>query len=526
MCSVVAYYAIIVMTCQLSVTFHFLTHVLLFVVVKFLQTEEDDNIYYEVALAKWLVQVDENMIGTILWPDSDALAGKLVRTEASADETWQQLEVEVKRYYETYIDARNAAKGFETYASAYESDSVGQMGRGKRRRRLKNPLSSSGDSSDSDTKKRKQDKSRSKIPVAPFPPPLPASSSSQKKSLNIVSKKNITPLTVVSNKKQSKTATPSSSTTGIKQHKFLDKIINLRQQAANKAQQRKEAMCLRNISHKLPVGKKAVDSTSSELPAKASGTCRSESQSSSIVSSLKSHSVEKSSPSNEMSRDIQPLLSQSDKTDTTRSSTNDCIRQTPPRDDEFNEDRSEIDNESDKVSLASSQTVLTSQLNTGLEASVAELKLKVDNMRAKLDLVLINQCKLNRFVLPEEKIFCKPPNIPALPLETIEQVKRFEKFLSIDVQLADTCYYLKSLPLGNDEARAVSKLMSNLMSNSLAQQYNFDGHGTKLAFKSTKLWELVQGTLLLKFEESDLSEALKSLRSWLRNAKGRMKPAH
>lgn len=29
------------------------------------------------------------------------------------------------------------------------------------------------------------------------------------------------------------------------------------------------------------------------------------------------------------------------------------------------------------------------------------------------------------------------------------------------------------------------------------------------------------GTLLLKFEESDLSEALKSLRSWLRNAKGR-----
>ncbi|XP_071644419.1 uncharacterized protein [Temnothorax longispinosus] len=88
------------------------------------------------------------------------------------------------------------------------------------------------------------------------------------------------------------------------------------------------------------------------------------------------------------------------------------------------------------------------------------------------------------------------------------------------------CYYLKSLLLGNDEARAVSKLMSNLMSNSLAQEYNFDGHGTKLAFKSTKLWELVQGTLLLKFEESDLSEALKSLRSWLRNAKGRMKPAH
>jgi hypothetical protein len=31
------------------------------------------------------------------------------------------------------------------------------------------------------------------------------------------------------------------------------------------------------------------------------------------------------------------------------------------------------------------------------------------------------------------------------------------------------------------------------MSNSLAEQFNFDGHGEKLALKSTKLWELVQG---------------------------------
>ncbi|XP_039314760.1 uncharacterized protein LOC105206606 [Solenopsis invicta] len=89
------------------------------------------------------------------------------------------------------------------------------------------------------------------------------------------------------------------------------------------------------------------------------------------------------------------------------------------------------------------------------------------------------------------------------------------------IQLADTCYYLKSFSLGNDEARAVPKLMSNHMINSLAQEFNFDGHGAKFAFKSTKLWELVQGSLLLKFEESDLSEALKSLRLWLRNVKGR-----
>lgn len=69
------------------------------IVVKFLSTGEDDDVYYEVALAKWIVQIDENMIGQILWPQNDAIAGKLVRSEARADETRQQLEVEVKRYY-------------------------------------------------------------------------------------------------------------------------------------------------------------------------------------------------------------------------------------------------------------------------------------------------------------------------------------------------------------------------------------------------------------------------------------------
>jgi len=63
---------------------------------------------------------------------------------------------------------------------------------------------------------------------------------------------------------------------------------------------------------------------------------------------------------------------------------------------------------------------------------------KVDNIRAKLDMILINQSKMNRILLPEEKIISKPPNLPALPLDTIEQVQIFEKFLSNDVHLSDT----------------------------------------------------------------------------------------
>ncbi|XP_067206980.1 uncharacterized protein [Linepithema humile] len=278
-----------------------------FIVVKFLPTAEDDNVYYEVALAKWLVQIDKNMIGKILWPKNNSIAGKLVRSEARADETWQQLEVEVKRYYETYIAARNAARGFEQFASAYESDSGCQMGRGMRRKRFINPFSSDDDSSSSDrSKKCKQDKSKSKIPAAPLPPPF-AANSSPRKSLNIALKENINPLIVVSNKKQGKTVT-APTTASVKQNKLLHKIINLRQQAADKAQQRKKAMSLENI-YKLPVKMKVVHSTLCSEPLEqnfeTNESCKSDSQSSSIVSSLNMQLIEESSLGNEMFNDTQ-----------------------------------------------------------------------------------------------------------------------------------------------------------------------------------------------------------------------------
>ncbi|XP_071581230.1 uncharacterized protein [Temnothorax nylanderi] len=285
-----------------------------FIVAKFLPTSEDDNVYYEVALAKWLVRINEEMKGILLWPNNDAVAGKLVRSEAKADETWRQLEVEVKRYYETYIAARNAAKGFEEFASAYESDSNSKMGRGMRRKRIMKLSSSDDDLSDSDVKKsRKQNKS--KIAAAPLPPPPPPAGSSRTKSLSCASKENIPIIKVISNKKQRKEVTSSASTTAIikhqpqQKHPLLDKIVNLRQQAADKAQQRKQAMCLENIQ-KVSMKRKATNSTlCSELPMKVSetdGSSRSETHSTPIL--LNSQS-EKSY--NSESNDIQSILPQS-----------------------------------------------------------------------------------------------------------------------------------------------------------------------------------------------------------------------
>jgi hypothetical protein len=74
----------------------------------------------------------------------------------------------------------------------------------------------------------------------------------------------------------------------------------------------------------------------------------------------------------------------------------------------------------------------------GLYEFLRKLDQKVDNVRAKLDVILINQYKINRILMPEEKVLCKPSNMPALPLDTTEKITMFEKFLSNDVNFSDT----------------------------------------------------------------------------------------
>ncbi|XP_039314569.1 uncharacterized protein LOC105204903 isoform X2 [Solenopsis invicta] len=124
----------------------------------------------------------------------------------------------------------------------------------------------------------------------------------------------------------------------------------------------------------------------------------------------------------------------------------------------------------------------------------------------------------------EQAVINRPPNLPPLPLNDIKRLEEFEKFISKDVNLSAACYYFKTLVLENEEKTAVSKLMTKLMTNSLAIHFNFDGQNPqntlkiKRSFKQLKLWELVQGVILIKFPNSDLSETLTTVRNWLRNA--------
>lgn len=65
------------------------------------QKNENDNedIEYEIGLAKWLFDIDEEMRGFTYWPPSDQDVGTLIRKEKPVDHSWLKYSVEVLRYY-------------------------------------------------------------------------------------------------------------------------------------------------------------------------------------------------------------------------------------------------------------------------------------------------------------------------------------------------------------------------------------------------------------------------------------------
>ncbi|XP_024870579.1 uncharacterized protein LOC112453838 isoform X1 [Temnothorax curvispinosus] len=392
-----------------------------FMVVKFLSTDNDEDEYYEVAPSKWLQDLDENMIGSILWPGDDSTAGTLVRTQVNAQSNWSIHTVEVKRYYDTYFHARKGLTGIIEYASAYETDTEKEMGRGKRKKKMK-PITSS-DESDNDQHLENQFKK--KKPSIPSPPAIHVPEAS--------------------------TSVDKTSSHKCKRYVIEDSSII------------KESKVARHLDEpRVPLIRVRTPSTINKGEVSGSKT--------------------KHIPRHERSP-----LSSKEKLD-------------PP-----------ICNSSNFFSADFHERFI-------------RLEEKLEDISSKLDVIIMNQENLNRSLLPEKSVINRPSNLPSLPLSDIKSLEEFEKFLSKDVNLSAACYYLKSLPLGNNEKTATSKLMTQLMTNSLAVHFNFEGHNPqkamkiKRSFKQLKLWELFQGVMLLKFPNSDLSEALNAIRNWLRNA--------
>jgi hypothetical protein len=66
----------------------------------------------------------------------------------------------------------------------------------------------------------------------------------------------------------------------------------------------------------------------------------------------------------------------------------------------------------------------------------------MDEISSKLDVSIINQTKLMTFLLPHEKKINRPYNLPALPLQSINDLRKFEKYLREPGNMSATVNYI------------------------------------------------------------------------------------
>ncbi|XP_036141254.1 uncharacterized protein LOC105829668 isoform X2 [Monomorium pharaonis] len=566
------------------------------------------------------------MIGNILWPGDNSAAGMLVRTQANAQSNWSTYIVEVKRYYDTYFNARKGLTGIMEYASAYETDTGKEMRKGKRKKKVKQ-ISSSSDESDQCI----ENQSKKKKSSIPSPPAIhvPEASISLNKISGQKCKKYI--IQNSSNVKELKVAKHLGKPSENNREKLLEKIINERKKAMKNTEEKNKAMLLsasskvlqsssqkqskselgtsfsghymkssctfknvkspeKTLSNNLrelnnnaktktkEMVKSFKNSTSSAVSSQTS-LCASEDEFTLllsekeplIVSPSKVSNISKQSDDSPRSLQESPLLNMELKKKCKQINP---LFQSPVKVDTLvpaQEERSPLSskenlyppvrnllnlsadaNESvEKNDIPKNPSILSRPYLRNKRLKQCRLNIKADrvngwdcwecrnyynnlllskeelqkrknqcsrhrhkhkrpntpednerfikfeknleNISSKLDVVIMNQANLNRSLLPKQAVINRPSNLPSLPLSNMKSLKEFEKFLSQDVNLSAACYYLKSLALGTNEKIATSKLMTKLMTNSLAIHFNFDGHNSqnttkiKRPFKELKL---------------------------------------
>lgn len=72
------------------------------------------------------------------------------------------------------------------------------------------------------------------------------------------------------------------------------------------------------------------------------------------------------------------------------------------------------------------------------QVSLSSLKKEVREVSSKLDIVIMNQERLNRFIMPTEKVVKRPSKLPPLPIKTERELTEMEQFLSEENNLSAT----------------------------------------------------------------------------------------
>ncbi|CAL1677495.1 unnamed protein product [Lasius platythorax] len=105
-----------------------------------------------------------------------------------------------------------------------------------------------------------------------------------------------------------------------------------------------------------------------------------------------------------------------------------------------------------------------------------------------------------------------------LPVKTEDELNALEIFLEDENNLAAVCDYFSSFITSKDVAKSTVKIAVKILTNSIASTMSFKGQNKKKSFYKLKIWEAIQGSLLIKFDDTALFEAEETMKTWLANA--------
>ncbi|XP_011688259.1 PREDICTED: uncharacterized protein LOC105450208 isoform X3 [Wasmannia auropunctata] len=504
-----------------------------FVVIKFINKTikkgSDDDTAYEVGLAKWIVDLNEDMIGTTKWPPPSVDAGKLIRKEASPNSNWPVSSVEVIRYFDTVRRAREALKRLvDEGLTSYETER--ELGRGKRKKRpptkytdddedsdiseyskkKQQSLSDDSDSTDSVPRKKTEKfvKSKNIVEDIPSPPSL----SFQNKTEKIRSQK-------TERQRLSQKLKEGHLKNALKKQMSALNVPQLNASTKSRLQQVNTTPYQNNIILLTDEEENIVDEPEAKIDEFGLGIS---SEGRNSFKSLGSRNTEVFSSFSTPLRSSSPLYNMNSRNSGAISRELFSCHQDILQDANNSEDL-DVPMHSKKKQFLSDD----SNLSFDISKSITEIKslckttlVRIEELSSKVDVTIMNQARLNRSLLPAEKRIVRPPDLPTLPVHTEDDLKAIERFLDDVSNLAATVHYLASYSLKSSEEKAAAQVMTKLISNTLASSYNFKGTegSKKKSFQNLHLWEVVQGVIQTRFPESDLSHAKNSVMSWLRNA--------
>ncbi|XP_011858841.1 PREDICTED: uncharacterized protein LOC105556365 isoform X2 [Vollenhovia emeryi] len=540
----------------------------MFVVLKLfnnndVEEELEENNFYEIGLSKWLFEVDENMIGMTYWPPSNQNVALCVREERAADpKTWDKLRIEVKRYKETYIAARNTLNGIIKFSSAYETET--EFGRGMRRKAKRKRILSSSDSEE-EAVERKQVRLKSKIyniPPPPFPPPPPSVPALESTSLS-----------GLKNSQRSKNFENNAKAKKDQHNMPRTEIESSFPSRGNPKESRKSANSIQAGKQNVGLSsKKSTVITKLSAGARIKENAQKRAVKDSITMSSRDQLVAKLEALREKSKEKKIIdVSSSFVPQSSRNESSDYldvdeesflkansleIEESSVNEEDLSENMfqskrstglstliTQNDVEGYQTSAFSDSTLNCTPTESPIPISVFPYKSSgkdcngssiyqekdivmihqmIRDLSSKVDIALMNINKLCRILMPHEKRITRPEGMPSLPLKTLKDFDMFEKFLEQGVNQSAMTDYLDAFPVPPKEYNATMCLLATVMTNGLASNFNFDGQKYKLGFQKTRLWKTIEATLLRKYEGSQLTDGFKAVKSWLRNAPWRL----